>query len=64
MPYTPEPNHGLSFAQENFMTIREDGQLLAIEEQVNGHVIRHATEVADRGKSLSIFGADKAQNTV
>jgi hypothetical protein len=52
-----EPNHGLSFAQETVMTIRRDGQLIAIEIQ-NGHIERYTTEEATRTKSLAVFGAD------
>ena len=56
-----ESNHGLTFAQETVMTIRRDGELIAIELQPNGHIERHITERATRAKSLSVFGADKPQ---
>jgi hypothetical protein len=56
----PEPNHGLSFAQETVMTIRQDGKLIAIELQ-NGHIERYTTEQATRANSMQIFGADKPQ---
>jgi hypothetical protein len=57
----PEPNHGLSFSQEVFLTIRRDGELIAIEEQPNGHTLRHVTKIATRADSLAVFGADKPQ---
>ena len=57
-----EPNHGLTFAQENVMTIRRDGELIAIEMQPNGHIERYVTERATRANSFAIFGADKPQS--
>lgn len=56
----PESNNGLTFAQETVMTIRRDGQLIAVELQ-NGHIERYITEEATRAKSLAVFGADKPQ---
>lgn len=53
-----EPNHGLTFSQENFLAIRKDGQLIAVEEQ-NGHITRYVTTEATRADSIGIFGADK-----
>lgn len=60
-PQRIEPNHALSFAQECFLTIREDGNLIAIEAQ-NGKLQRWITEEATRAKSLQIFGADRVQS--
>src|SRR5437762_12745156 len=48
---TIEPNHGLDVGQEIFMTIRKDGELVAIELQ-NGTLKRWVTEKADRENSL------------
>ena len=55
-----EPNTGLSFSHESFLTIRRDGQLIAIEEQ-NGRITRYITTEATKADSLSIFGADKVK---
>ena len=55
-----EPNNGLTFAQEVFITIRQDGQLVAIEEQ-NGTIHRYMTSEATRSDSLKLLGADKVQ---
>jgi hypothetical protein len=57
---TPEPNNGLTFTQESVLTIRRDGELIAIEIQ-NGHIERYITEIATRAKSMEILGADKVQ---
>lgn len=56
-----EANHGLSFQQETFLTIRRDRELVGIELQ-NGHIERYACEPMSRAKSLEIYGADKIQN--
>jgi hypothetical protein len=58
----PEPNHGLTFAQEIFLAIRRDGELIAVESQ-NGHIQRYVTKEAMKADTLSIFGADKAQQS-
>ena len=53
-----EPNHGLEFGQEIFMTVRKDGELVAIELE-NGTLERWLTEKSSREGSLRVFGADK-----
>ncbi len=55
-----EQNSALTFSQEVFFTIREDGELVAIEEQ-NGHVTRFTVSKADKAATLKIFGADKVR---
>lgn len=58
-----ESNHGLSFSQETFLTIRRDGKPEAIELQ-NGHIERYMVEPATRGKTLELFGADRINSAV
>lgn len=53
-----EPNHGITFAQEVFLTARRDGELLFIEEE-NGHITRYAIQKTNRSISMQLFGADK-----
>jgi hypothetical protein len=52
-----EPNNGLTFKQEIFLTIRKDGQIVAIEEQ-NGTIQRYKVELANKADTNEIFGVD------
>lgn len=61
-PNRIEPNHDLMFSQEVLLTIRRHGDLLAVEEQPNGHIVRHITKVATRGDTMELFGVDKVQS--
>jgi len=54
-----ESNNGLTFSQESFITYRKDGEIVAIEEQLTGLIVRYATKAATRQQSLEILGADK-----
>jgi hypothetical protein len=70
-----ENNHDLIFSQESFLCARQDGELVFIEEQPNGHIIRHATKPMTRAESverkwrslkmmIQAFSADRTDETL
>lgn len=54
-----ENNNGLTFSEEVLIVARRDGQIVYIEEQPNGHIIRHITEVASKSQSADLLGVNR-----
>lgn len=56
-----EPNHGLTFTREDVVCIWRDSELVAIEWQPNGKIVRFMTTAATKADSMALLGLDKVK---